>query len=140
MVKRCNGLAAFPCGRLPRFAGSLIRRSLGSLISVAQSATCRTWQSARRGILLFFLPRQAAVSRPPLSCDLLRARSPVVFDRPRANTRPSFELRQKWLDWHSLSPFLVDRPGPAHGPVGAPASPLPPAHFGCACSAVCRAA
>src|SRR4029077_4020977 len=42
-----------------------IRGSLGSLISFAQSATCGTWQSAHRGILLIFFPRSGGLSRRP---------------------------------------------------------------------------
>jgi hypothetical protein len=97
-----------------------IRREPRELISVAQSANGRTWQSARCVILMFFLP-EAAVSRPPYSCDLLQARSLVCPDPRRADTRPSSELRPASLDCHSLSASLFHKPGPDRGPAAAPA-------------------
>ena len=53
-----------------------IRREPRELISVAQSATCRTWQPARSVILSIFFPRAAV--RPPRPGDLLPARSPLA--------------------------------------------------------------
>src|SRR4051794_8735391 len=60
--------------------------SLGRLLSVAQSATSRIWQPARR-VILSFLP-QAAV-KPPGGCGLLNERNLVVRDRLRAARQPS---------------------------------------------------
>jgi hypothetical protein len=91
-------------------------KNLGSLIFVAQSATGRTWRSERCVILSF---PQAAVSMQLRSCELPQARSPVVPDPRRADTRPSSELRQAWLDCHSLSGSLFHKPGPDRGPAGA---------------------
>jgi hypothetical protein len=76
------------------------------------------------GSLLFFFLR-VAVSKPPLSGNLLQERSPVLPDPRRGETRPSSELRPVSLDWHSLSAFLFHRPGPDRGSVWAPTSRPP---------------
>ena len=112
--------------------------SLGSLISVAQSATGRTWQSARCVILCFFSRGPRFLGRRALVI-FCTVRSRVARDRRRADTPPSSELRPASLDWRSLSAFLFHRPGPDHDPVWAPASRLPPARVGYACCAVWKA-
>src|ERR1700693_1575253 len=70
--------------------------SLGSVISLAQSAKGRTWQPARC-VIPFILFPEVAVSKPPLSGNLLQARSRVSPDLWQADTRPSSALRPEWL-------------------------------------------
>src|SRR5438128_6170762 len=105
-----------------------LRRSVGKWQDLAACALCDLY------VLL-----QAEAPRPPLSGNFLRARSPVLPDLRRADTRPSFELRPESLDWHSLSAFLFRRPEPGRDPVWAPTSRLPPAPVGYACCAVWKA-
>src|SRR5713226_5021880 len=87
-----------PCGRSQKIEGvfsaspETIRREPREFDLRRSVGNCRTWQSARCVILLFFA-RRAAVSRPLRSGDLRTVRSRVLPDPPRADTRPSFELR-----------------------------------------------
>jgi hypothetical protein len=97
--------------------------SLVSLISVAQSVSGRTWQSARCVIAVLFLV--GAVLRPRRVCDLLQARSPVLLDPRQADTRPSSALRRESLDWQCLSVSLFHRATLDHDPAWVPTSPLP---------------
>src|SRR5207247_2583421 len=126
-----------PCGPSQKiecvFSASpeTIRREAREFDLRRSGGNCRTWQSARCVILLFF--RRAAVSRPLRSGDLRTVRSRVAPDRRRADTPPSSELRLMSLDWHSLFVFLFHRPRPDHDPVWGPASRLPPAPAGYVC-------
>jgi len=67
-----------------------LRRSVGNRQDLAVCALCNSVFRRRR------------VSMPLHSCELLQARSRVVPDPRRADTRPSSELRQASLDCHSL--------------------------------------
>ena len=109
--------------------------SLGRVISFAQSATCRTWQSAYFVHPIYFGSIYAAV--------VLRssagAKSPVADPR-QADTRPSSGRRRGSLDCHFLSAFPGRRSRQAHGSVSVPAWQLRPAFVEYVCCAVLRAA
>ncbi len=112
--------------------------SLGSLISVAQSATAGPG-SLRAVIPVVFLAWRAAVSKPLRSGNRGGVRSRVAPDPRRADTPPFSERRLASLDWHFLFVFLFHRPGPDYDPVGVPALRPPPAHAGYVCCAVWKA-
>ena len=97
--------------------------SLGSLISSAQSATCGTWQPARRVILISFSHRPG-VSKPPPCFSLGKERSPFLGDPRPADTRPSFGPRLGSPGWRYPSASRVHGVGPARGCAGEPILPL----------------
>jgi hypothetical protein len=75
--------------------------SLGRVISFAQSAKCRTWQSAH-----FIHPVSfGSIFMLPKSCVLQQARSLSVAGPRQANTRPSSALRQVSPDCYFLFAF-----------------------------------
>jgi hypothetical protein len=109
--------------------------SRGSFISVAQSVSGGTWQSARCMILVLF-PFVGLVFRPRRICHLLQARNPVVLDPRREDMRPSCALPQASLDWRSLSVSLFHRATQDRDPVAAPTSQPRSAQIGYSCCAV----
>jgi len=111
--------------------------SLGRFISVSQSVSGRTWQSARCVILVLF---RWPGFRPQRPCNLLQARNLVVLDQRRADMRPSCALPQASLDWRFLSISLFHRATQDRDLVGAPTSLPRSAQIGYSCCAVWKSA
>ena len=109
--------------------------SLGRMISFAQSATCRTWQSAQFVHPVYFGSiYAAAVLRSSAGVSLSAA------DPRQADTLPSSGLRQVSPDCHFLSAFPGRRSRLAHSSVSEPAWQLRLTFVGYACYAVSKAA